>query len=257
MIVEKPTILICNDDGVNAPGLRYLIETVSVFGNVIAVAPADHRSGQSSAITIGEPLRIVRHADIGKAEVYSVSGTPVDCIKLALHTIVAGRKISLMLSGINHGSNAGNCVVYSGTMGAAMEACMQGIPSIGYSLLHHSWEADFSQCAPFVKEITAAVLRNGLPHNVCLNVNIPAHCTPKGLKVVDASEGFWTEEYVEYKDPQGVPFYMLSGRYVDKNPEADNTDSYWLDRQFVTVVPVTVNPTASDKISIVRQILEK
>ena len=103
MIVEKPTILICNDDGVNAPGLRYLIETVSVFGNVIAVAPADHRSGQSSAITFGEPLRIVRHADIGKAEVYSESGTPVDCIKLALHTIVAGRKISLMLSGIKHG----------------------------------------------------------------------------------------------------------------------------------------------------------
>ena len=136
MIVEKPTILICNDDGVNAPGLRYLIETVSEFGNVIAVAPADHRSGQSSAITIGEPLRIVRHADIGKAEVYSVTGTPVDCIKLALHTIVAGRKISLMLSGINHGSNAGTCVVYSGTKGAAIATDISMTCSMVFVMVH-------------------------------------------------------------------------------------------------------------------------
>jgi len=256
MITEKPTILICNDDGVTAPGLRYLIATVRDFGKIIAVAPADHRSGQSSALTIGTPLRINRHPDIDGAEIYSVTGTPVDCVKLALHTILANRKVSLMLSGINHGSNAGNCVVYSGTMGAAMEACMQGIPAIGYSLLQHSWDADFSQCDPFIKKITGAVLENGLPHDVCLNVNIPARCTPKGIKVTEGSEGFWTEEYVEYQDPHGAPFYMLSGKYVDRNPESDKTDSHWLDREYVTVVPITVNPTAYKEITHVEKLLD-
>lgn len=255
MNMERPTILICNDDGVAAPGLRYLIETVREFGDVIAVAPDDHRSGQSSAITIGSPLRITRHADVEGAEVYSVNGTPVDCVKLALHTVLANRKISLMLSGINHGSNAGNCVIYSGTMGASMEACMQEIPAIGFSLLHHSWKADFSQCGPIVRSITQSVLEKGLPHDVCLNVNIPAHCTPEGIKVVCGSEGFWTEEYVEYHDPMGNPFYLLSGRYVDRNPEADNTDSYWLERNYATVVPITVNPTAYGEIKRIEQIL--
>lgn len=255
MIIEKPTILICNDDGVSAPGLKCLIEAVCEFGNVVAVAPDDHRSGQSSAITIGTPLRIKRHPDIESAEVYSVTGTPVDCVKLALHTILKNRKISLMLSGINHGSNAGNCVVYSGTMGAAIEACMQEIPAIGFSLLHHSWQADFRESIPFVKKITKAVIENGLPHDVCLNVNIPARCIPKGIKITTGSEGFWTEEYVEYHDPQGEPFYLLSGKYVDRHPESDQTDSYWLERQYVTVVPITVNPTAYNEIPTISEVL--
>lgn len=252
---QLPTILICNDDGVDAPGLRFLIEAVSRLGNVIAVAPSEPRSGQSSAITVSSPLRIIRKEDVAGAEVYAVTGTPVDCVKLAMHTILSGRKIDVMLSGINHGSNAGNCIVYSGTMGATLEACMLGIPAIGFSLLHHSWHADFTQCGPYVTRITQAVLKNGLPKGVCLNVNIPANCIPKGMKVVKAGEGYWTEEYKDYIDPHGKPFYLLTGRYIDTNPESDETDTYWLDRDYVTVVPVRPDPTATDVIGQIENIL--
>lgn len=243
---ERPTILICNDDGVSAPGLRFLIEAVARLGHVIAVAPSEPKSGQSGAISVNVPLRITRRDDIAGAEVYAVTGTPVDCVKLAMHTILKGRHIDIMLSGINHGSNAGNCVVYSGTMGAAFEACMLGIPAVGFSLLHHSWNADFTQCGPYVTRITQAVLKSGLPKGVCLNVNIPARCVPKGMKTVISGEGYWTEEYVDYKDPQGNPFYFLSGRYIDTNPKSADTDTYWLDREYVTVVPVRPDPTAKD-----------
>ena len=252
---ETPLILICNDDSVDAPGLRNLIEAVAGLGHIVAVAPAKPQSGKSSAITVDKPLRIDRRPDIGEAEVYAVTGTPVDCVKLAMHTVLSGRKVSALLSGINHGSNAGNCVIYSGTMGAAFEACMLGIPAIGFSLLHHSWKADFSQCKPFVRSITAAVIARGLPKGICLNVNIPARCVPKGIKIVRAGEGYWTEEYVDYTDPQGRPFYLLTGRYIDTNPESDQTDSYWLDRDYVPVVPVRPDPTAADKLEEIREIL--
>ncbi len=254
-MTERPVILICNDDGVNAPGLRFLIEAVSRLGDVIAVAPTEPRSGQSSAISVNAPLRIQRKPDFEMAEVYAVNGTPVDCVKLAMHTVLKDRRIDIMLSGINHGSNAGNCVVYSGTMGAAFEACMLGIPAIGFSLLHHSWKADFTQCGPYVAMITEAVLKKGLPKGICLNVNIPAKCIPKGLMVVKSAEGYWTEEYVDYKDPQGNDFYFLSGRFVDEHPESRATDNYWLDREYVTVVPVRPDPTASDMIDTVRDLL--
>ncbi|MCM1349515.1 MAG: 5'/3'-nucleotidase SurE [Firmicutes bacterium] len=255
-MASEPTIFICNDDGVEAPGLRFLIESVSRLGKVIAVAPSAPRSGQSSAITVDSPLRITRQSDIDGAEVYSVNGTPVDCVKLAMHTILSGRHVDILLSGINHGSNAGNCVVYSGTMGAAFEGCMLGIPSIGFSLLHHSWSADFTQCGPYVTEITQAVLKNGLPKGICLNVNIPAKCVPNGMKVVRAGEGYWTEEYADYKDPQGKPFHLLTGRYIDLDPKSDSTDTYWLDRNFVTVVPVRPDPTAIDEIDNITQLLK-
>lgn len=252
---DSPTILICNDDSVDAPGLRCLIESVSGLGHIIAVAPSTPQSGKSSAITVDKPLRIERRPDIGQAEVYAVNGTPVDCVKLAMHTVLSGKKVAAVLSGINHGSNAGNCVIYSGTMGAAFEACMLGIPAIGFSLLHHSWEADFSQCGHFVRSITKAVIDKGLPKGICLNVNIPARCIPNGVKVVKAGEGYWTEEYVDYIDPQGRPFYLLTGRYIDTNPESDQTDSYWLDRNYVTVVPVRPDPTATDCLEAVGNII--
>lgn len=253
---EKPTILICNDDGVDAPGLRFLIDSVSSLGNVIAVAPTDPRSGQSSAISVNIPLRITRREDFDGAEVYAVNGTPVDCVKLAMHTVLAGRHIDLMLSGINHGSNAGNCIVYSGTMGAAIEACMLGIPSVGFSLLHHSWKADFTQCGPYVYTIAEKILHGGLPKGVCLNVNIPAKCVPKGLKVVRAGEGYWTEEYADYEDPSGKPFYLLTGRYIDTDSKSEETDIYWLDREYVTVVPVRPDSSALNAIDSIRKLLD-
>lgn len=253
---QRPVILICNDDGVNAPGLKFLIDAVRIIGDVIAVAPTEPRSGQSSAISVGVPLRIMRRDDFDGVEVYAVNGTPVDCVKLAMHTVLKDRKIDIMLSGINHGSNAGNCVVYSGTMGAAIEACMLGIPAIGFSLLSHSWNADFIQCGPYVTGITERVLEHGLPKGICLNVNIPAECIPKGVKVARASEGYWTEEYVDYKDPMGKPFYLLSGKFIDTDRNRAETDNYWLDRNYVTVVPTRPDPTALDQIDHIERLLK-
>lgn len=254
MVAERPLIMISNDDGIQAPGLRYLVECVAPLGDVIVVAPASAQSGKASAITVEEPLRLNRHDDYCGAQMWSVNGTPVDCIKLGLHAVMP-RRPDVMLSGINHGSNSGNSVIYSGTMGAVMEACMEGIPAIGYSLLHHSWEADFSQCGPFVERITRAVIEKGLPNQICLNVNIPARCTPKGIKVTRASRGHWTEQYARYEDPSGRPYYWLTGHFVDDEPDNPETDNYWLNRQWVTVVPVLPDQTAESVIPVVQSIL--
>lgn len=243
---RRPLIFISNDDSVNAPGLRHLIDCVADMGDVIAVAPAQPHSGMSSAITVDAPLRLKHVYDHGGTPVYSVSGTPVDCVKLASHTVFAERRPDIMLSGINHGSNSGNSVLYSGTMGAAMEACMNGILAIGFSLLHHSLDADFSKTTPFVREITAKVIRNGLPDGVCLNVNFPAKCDIRGVKVTRAARGYWSEEYTDYTDPHGKPFYWLTGRFVNLEPDDPATDEYWLARQYASIVPVRVDQSAID-----------
>ena len=256
MTNQQPLILISNDDGIDAPGLRYLVEQAAPLGHVIVSAPDSAQSGKASAITVDEPLRIHRHDDYCGAEMYSVSGTPVDCIKLALHAIVP-RKPDIMLSRINHGSNSGNSVIYSGTMGSVMEACMAGIDAVGFSLLHHSWAADFSGCAETVQTIVSHVIRHGLPDDVCLNVNIPARCTPKGIKVVEASRGHWTEEYRDYTAPNGSKFYMLTGEYIDEDPDNAATDNYWLKREYVSVVPVRPDQTCTEAIPGIREMLEK
>ena len=131
---------------------------------------------------------------------------------------------------------------------------MVGIPSIGFSLLHNSVDADFSECGPFVTKIVNNILANGLPDNICLNVNIPAQCTPKGIKVTEASRGHWTEEYAEYIDPHGKPFYCLTGHYIDDDPNNPATDNYWLKREYVTIVPVQPDQTSISSIeTITRQ----
>lgn len=252
--MEKPLILISNDDGVHTKGLHHLVDCVKEMGDVVVVAPDAPRSGQSSAITVGAPLRVIRHHNYENAQVYSVNGTPVDCVKLAMHAIVE-RRPDIVLSGINHGANSGNSIIYSGTMGAALEASMLGIPSIGYSLLDHSLEADFSETTPFIKSITARVLAEGLPKEVCLNVNFPAKVKIKGLKVVEAARGHWTEEYEDYVDPAGYPFYMLTGKYHPDDPDDSNTDLYWLDRGYATVVPARADQTAADAIVSVSRIV--
>lgn len=205
-------------------------------------------------MSVDKPLRITEHPDRNGARMFSVSGTPVDCVKLGLHAIVP-RKPDLMLSGINHGSNSGNAITYSGTMGAALEACTVGIPAVGYSLLHHSLKADFSHTTSFVRHITQAVMEHGLPDYVCLNVNIPALVEPVGMKVCRAAKGHWSEEYRRYLDPHGNPFYWLTGRFCNDEPDATDTDEYWLARKYVTIVPATPEQTAMKSLPDVRQIL--
>lgn len=254
MSTDRKLILISNDDGVFTKGIHTLVDCVRHLGDVVVVAPATPQSGKSSAITVTEPLRISEHEEYNGAKIYTVDGTPVDCVKLALHTIVP-RRPDIVLSGINHGSNAGNSIIYSGTMGAVFEGCMTGIPSVGYSLLHHSLQADFTETIPFIKDITAKVLEGGLPKGICLNVNFPAKVKIEGAKVLRAALGHWTEEYQEYTDPTGRKFYMLTGRYVSEDPEPESTDVYWLERNYASIVPARADQTAVDQIGQIVQLL--
>lgn len=235
-------ILITNDDSINAPGLRALIDAALPYGDVIAVAPAEPQSGQSSALSVNRPLRINERPDYNGARMFSVSGTPVDCVKLTLDAIVP-RKPDLLLSGINHGSNSGNAITYSGTMGAVLEGTTVRIPSVGFSLLHHSVKADFSLSAPFVSKLIELVIQHPLPPYTALNINIPARVVPAGVRVCRAARGHWSEEYKRYVDPAGDPFYWLTGRFINDEPDATDTDEYFLANNYISVVPVTPEQT--------------
>lgn len=243
--MEKKLILITNDDSVNAPGIHFLVDCVKDMGEVWVVAPAEPKSGQSSSLTFNAPLRIEEIAGYEGARLFTVSGTPVDCVKMAMHAILP-RTPQLVLAGVNHGSNSGCSVIYSGTMGAVFEGCLDGIPSIGYSLLHHSMKADFSECRRYIREITARVLEKGLPQGVCLNVNFPAKVKIEGMKVVRAARSHWTEEFRQYTDPHGKPFYWLTGQLVNEEEGNAATDLYWLDRNYATCVPCVALQNASD-----------
>lgn len=255
--MDRPLILIANDDGIDAPGIHVLAGIAQQFGDVYVVAPATPQSGMSSAMTVNSPLRITQHDTTGYndgVKIYSVSGTPVDCVKVAMHNILP-RRPDMMLCGINHGSNAGNNLIYSGTMGAVMEACMIGIPAVGLSLMHHSIAADFSRTVPFIEKIASVVLSKGLPDGVCLNVNFPAKVEIEGLKVVRSAKSHWTEEYKEYTDPTGRPFYWLTGKQINEEPDATDTDLYWLGKNYATAVPVTPDQTNTAIIPEIESIL--
>lgn len=250
-------IFVTNDDGIAAPGIHRLVECLPQDALIYVVAPQAPHSGQSSAITVKEPLRITPHPEFttDRVKVFSVNGTPVDCVKIAMHTILP-RVPDLAVSGINHGSNAGNSIIYSGTMGAALETCTLGIDTIGYSLLDHSLKADFTPCMHYVKEITRQVIEKGLPPRVCLNVNFPKVDKLEGIKVVAAAKSHWTDEYEEYTDPQGHKFYMLTGNLINEEPENTGTDLYWLERGYGSVVPATPDQTQVDAIPFIKGVLE-
>jgi 5'-nucleotidase len=244
----RPLILITNDDSITAPGIHSLAEIAVQFGDVIVAAPATAQSGQSSALGVEKPLRITEHADYCGARMFSITGSPVDCVKLALNAICP-RKPDLLLSGINHGSNSGNAIIYSGTMGAVIEGCTVGIQSIGFSLCSHSMQADFSLSKDIMAEIIRQTMAHPLPHHIALNVNIPAKITPKGVRVCRAAAGHWSEEYARYVDPNGKPFYWLTGRFVNEEADATDTDEYWLSQGYASVVPIDIDQTAKALIS--------
>lgn len=243
-----PLILVSNDDGYRAPGVHHLTSLLSEYGHVVAVCPEGPQSGKSMAITVNEPLRLTPVEDYRDAEPgvewYHVNGTPADCIKIAMHTILADRRPDLICTGINHGSNASVNVVYSGTMGAAFEGCAFGIPSVGFSLCDHSRDADFSPMLPYVRRVVEATLRNGLPKGICLNVNAPDRHDLKGMCYAPACKGHWSDEYREYTDPQGRPYYWMTGRFINEEPENPHTDDALLACGYVTVTACTLDPTA-------------
>lgn len=237
----KPLILVSNDDSISAKGVKCLIDCLLPYGDIIAVCPDTPHSGQSMALTINSPLRIISLPDYKGAKMYKVNGTPVDCIKLAMHHILP-KMPDLVVAGINHGSNTSINVLYSGTMGAAMEGCVFGVPSIGFSLCDYSPDADFSICYPSVKTIVEGTLKKGLPEGVCLNVNIPkGPGFPSGIRLAEPCKGKWNDEYKEYVDPYGKKFYWMTGEFVNLEPEKENTDEWCLAHGFVSVVPVEIN----------------
>lgn len=234
-------ILISNDDGITMEGIHRLVDAVAHLGTVIVAAPDGPRSGGSSAITCNTMLMPRRLDDYRGAQMWSINGTPADCIKLGLNALVP-YKPDLVLAGINHGSNTGNSVIYSGTMGAVIEGCLQQIPSIGFSVCtHQPTAADFDACMPFVTEITERVVNRSLPDGVCLNVNFPKGGVVKGYRRARACRGQWTEEYARYTSPEGKPFYILTGKYENFEPEATDTDLYCNAHGYASVVPVTPN----------------
>lgn len=239
-------ILVSNDDGISAKGVHELIRGLQHLGHVVCVCPESPQSGMSMALSVNNSLRVKRLEDYHGAEMYRVSGTPVDCIKIAVDNLLP-RKPDIVVSGINHGSNAAINVVYSGTMGAAFEGCAYGIPSIGFSLTSHNEDADFSPCMPVVDKLVRLVLENGLPEGICLNVNMPAHVREyKEMRVTRGCKGRWNDRYEEYRDPANRPFYWLAGEFINEEPDNEDTDEWCLAHGIVSIVPVKLDPTFGD-----------
>jgi 5'-nucleotidase len=243
---KKPLILVTNDDGINAPGIRFLIEIMNDFGDVVVVAPDSPQSGMGHAITINSTLYcepIVINKNEPQSE-YSCSGTPVDCVKIAVNEILK-RKPDLCVSGINHGSNSSINVIYSGTMSAAVEAGTHGIPAIGFSLLDYSLDADFSHSKEFIKRIVSECLKNGIPEGVVLNVNIPkiSNSKLKGIKICRQANGVWEEKFDKRTNPLGRDYYWLSGKFVN-NDKGEDTDEWALENEYVSITPTQYDLTA-------------
>lgn len=241
----KPLILVTNDDGITAPGIRALIAVMSEIGDVVVVAPDKPQSAMGHAITINNTLYVHKTSTAGAAVTeYHCSGTPVDCVKLGVNEILA-IKPDLCVSGVNHGSNSSINVIYSGTMSAAVEAGIEGIPAIGFSLLDYDWNADFEPAKHYAKKIALEVLANGLPKGVVLNVNIPklAASEIKGIKIARQANALWVEKFDKRQTPQGKDYYWLTGEFVNHDKGTD-TDEWALANGYVSVVPVQFDMTA-------------
>jgi 5'-nucleotidase len=250
--VNKPLILVTNDDGYFAPGLAVLIDMVKPYGDVLVVAPEQGVSGMSHAITIKVPLRVVKIKQEENVTIYKLNGTPVDCIKLGLNQL-ADRRPTMVVSGINHGSNSSISVIYSGTMGGALEGCLNGIPSLGFSLCSHSMSADFSLVKKYGTGIFIDALKNGLPKDTCLNINFPviAEKDFKGIKVCRQAKGVWKEEYEKRIDPHGGEYYWLTGNFHNHENGNTDTDEWALNHNFASIVPVKTDFTDYETLKII------
>lgn len=240
----KKLILVTNDDGITAPGIRALIEAVKPLGEVYVVAPDKAQSGMGHAITLNNMLRVTKMELGSGLDEYSTSGTPVDCVKLAIKKILP-RKPDLIVSGINHGYNNSISVLYSGTMSAAVEGAMDNIPSIGFSLGSFSIEADFEAAKKVAHEVVRKALESVFPEYVCLNVNIPAIPLSElnGIKVCRQARAHWDEKFDERADPYGNPYFWLTGSMVP-DEDGEGTDEWALQNQYVSIVPVQYDMTA-------------
>ena len=245
---EQPTILVVNDDGIDAPGIRALIGVMKKLGKVVVVAPDGPQSGMGHAITIAKPLRLDKVDIYPDVEMYKSSGTPVDCVKLAVNQVFKGKKPDLCVSGINHGLNHSINVIYSGTMSAAVEGAIESIPSIGFSLDDFTYDADFSKCLSYIEAISKQVLEHGLPVGTLLNVNFPK-ADIKGIKICRQANSKYAEEFDERLDPHKRSYYWLTGVF-QSNDNGEDTDVWALDQHYASVVPVQFDMTAHHAIPV-------
>lgn len=248
---DEKVILVTNDDGYSALGINSLVESLRGLGRIIVCAPDSPRSGFSSSFTCTRPVTLQRLSDDGEVAVYACSGTPVDCVKLALHRFFHHRQPDLIVSGINHGGNDSICVMYSGTMGAVLEACAVGVPAVGFSLLNHSPQADFSASVSITRSITQQLLDHPMPKGVVLNVNIPAVNDIKGIRVCRQAAGVWIKEFhhLDGEENDGIASFQVTGEYLNTEPESTDTDRYWLDHDYVSVVPSFVDYTCHERLA--------
>lgn len=242
--MERPLILVTNDDGITAPGIRNLVEFMNEIGDVVVVAPNSPQSGKGHAITINSTLSFEEVTLEGPQKDYSCSGTPVDCVKMALDKILT-RRPDIVVSGINHGSNSSINVIYSGTMSAAVEAGVEGLPAIGFSLQDFSWDADFKQGKKFIQDIVRKTLENPMPKGIVLNVNIPKLTVSdiKGIKVCKQANAKWEESFDERVNPHGKKYYWLSG-YFNNMDTSEDADETALTNGYISIVPVKFDMTA-------------
>ena len=248
---NRPLILVTNDDGITAKGIFSLQKTMKEFGEVIVIAPDSAQSGMGHAITINEPLRLKKGDFFDDVESYSCTGTPVDCVKLGIYEILH-RKPDLIVSGINHGINASTNVLYSGTMSAAVEGAMEWIPSIGFSLSSFDSDANFENAMEVVRRIVKKVLENGMPKNICLNVNVPdvTFGNIRGIRTCKQAHAFWEDRFDKRTDPFDKDYYWMTGDFVTQDTTQD-TDLYWLEREYASIVPTQFDMTAYEAMKVI------
>ncbi len=238
-------ILLTNDDGLYARGLKTLLEVMEEFGKVVVISTIESRSGMSQALTVKMPIRVKLLEETEKRRVYACSGTPTDGVKIAMNQLL-DRFPDWVVSGINHGANASVSVVYSGTMAAAIEGSLYGVDSVGFSLNDFSSEADFGPAKDIIRQVMSSLVKEKLPKGICLNVNIPS-CKEneiKGIRVCRQAKGNWREEFDKRKDPMGKTYYWLTGVFRNHEPEAKDTDEWAIVNKYVSVVPVSADMTA-------------
>jgi 5'-nucleotidase len=251
---KKPLILVSNDDGITSKGIRVLVNVMKQLGEVVVVAPDSPQSGMGHAITIGETLRLYEEDIFEGVQAYKSSGTPADCVKLAKHYVLKDRQPDLVVSGINHGSNTSISVLYSGTMSAAIEGALEGLPSVGFSLCDYSSKADFGHVEEYVYKISKQVLENGIAKGVALNVNFPPKRfeSIKGIKVCRQAHAKWQEEFSERYDPNGRKYFWMAGNFVNFDKGEDN-DEWAIANNFVSIVPCQYDLTAHHAINQINQ----
>ena len=254
---KERVIFLTNDDSYRSKGFAAAIEIARKFGRVIAIAPDAPQSGMSQAITIYNPLYLRKVREEEGVLVYSLNGTPVDCVKMAFDHFFRDEKVDLVISGINHGSNAAVNVLYSGTMGAAIEAAFYDIPSIGLSLTDHNLDADFEGAVEYGSKIVESVLNGDIPTPLCLNVNVPnIPCSEiKGIRLSRQTRGYWREEFYKRTDPHGRDYFWLTGAFSNAEPEAEESDEWALANGYVAVVPIQVDLTAYKQMEQLKKIL--